>query len=98
MPQKTNDDALNALFAQTVADNPELRDRLTGIVNRLLDNVEYMLEVGDQKERLAYARMIVPGMLKGMHESRVDSASVAQREAMQRVMNAVRGGGGEVGS
>jgi hypothetical protein len=95
MPSKsTSLDANNPMrevMAQVISDNPQLRERLTRIIDLMLDDMERTVRYGDPKDRMLLARQIIPGLLRSMQDKQSGAASEQLRAEFERVMAAVRG-------
>src|SRR5262245_61697823 len=82
---------LREMAALAIAENPELKQRLTRIVDLLLIDVERTLRIGDAKAKAVYVRQIVPTLIRSMAEADAVGVNDAQRAVFERVMAAVRG-------
>lgn len=90
MPPKpeTRTDALRDVSA---ALDEATRARFNRIVNRLLDDVERRLRIGEAAEIKLLLSAVMPGLVRQASTSKVDNSEL--RAEFDKVMQAVRGDG-----
>lgn len=86
-----NLDPIGAVAAQVVAENPELRGRLTKLVNALIADAEHTVKYGTTTERAALMKTIVPSLLRSMQSAESDALDEDRRRAYERMMAMSRG-------
>lgn len=93
MPAKSSTTGfLEPAVSAVLADNPELASRLKNILVLAVADMERAYRIGGA-EALAYSRMVMPLLFKGLQAT--ESGSQELKDAFDRVLGAVRGGGAE---
>lgn len=93
MARQSNADTVGAAMGVVVANDERLRERLSGVLDRLLNEMDDLLKHGNRMEKVGFMKAVVPGLLRAMQDAEQDSASQEMHRAFTRVMEAVGGGG-----
>lgn len=84
-------DPLAVIAAQVVAENPELRDRATRIVERAFDEIEFTQEWGSRAEKMRIAQTIMPQVLRSVKSAEAETTDTARRDAYEEMLAEMRG-------
>ncbi len=90
MATKTTD-PIGTVAAEIVAGDPELRRRLKGILNAVIDDMEYTLKFGTPVDRSALSRALGPALLRGLQAGGASAGESERAAAYQRMMAQLRG-------
>lgn len=94
MPRNGSADqsTLNDIAAQIIADNPEIRSRVEGMFNSLLDIAEHTIKFGTPSDRVALMKTMVPSMMRSMQAASQTGAERERQAAYERLKESMRGG------
>lgn len=84
-------DALNAVFSDVVANDPEIRDEVRSIVRGIINQTRYLLVHGDTETRNQMMRAVMPGMVKALAASEGGERERKEREALDRILGKLNG-------
>lgn len=84
-------DPLGQVAAEVLADNPQLRNRVTRLVERLLIHAEKTMRFGSEAEKNALMKQVVPGLLRSLKSADVNADEATQAEAYDRIRAYARG-------
>lgn len=90
MPNKRAD-PIGDVAAQIVADDPRIRERMTKIVDALLDDAETTIKLGSPTERAALMKQVIPALLRSMQGADANASEAAEAQAYERMMQTLRG-------
>lgn len=84
-------DPLGEVAAAVLADNPDLRNRVTKLVERLLSHAEKTMRFGSEGEKNALMKQVVPGLLRSLKSADVNAGEAEQAAAYERMQRYSRG-------
>lgn len=85
----TRTDVMSEAIGTTLADDPELRAEVKGLVRALLADVRRTIQIGDPRDKNALIKIVIPDMLKRSVTD--NTADEDLREEFKAVMKEVKG-------
>lgn len=83
--------SLNDLAATVVAQDPEIRAQLKGLVSDLIGHMRYTMRHGDPASKIALTKQVLPSLLGSIKKVEGEAGDAEARDAYERMIATLRG-------
>ena len=82
--------SIPAELLDAVLDDPRRRARIEAIIDRAIDDAEYIMEWGTETQRVALMKSMVPNLLRSLRRQQDAETDKKSSEAYQELRHAFR--------